>query len=269
MKKFALLILINVVAVATSAQPWSLAPCAQADLTRRGAVEKSIRMAPSKSLRYVPIPFPALQRDIEGNYRYWLLNHWGKESNGHLQSDQKVMLDGLAADRFRFEIVRVENWGIRRCQDPHSGDFYYLLRIFDRLSSKEFARAAMFPSGALEQTGFLSEADAPVLSLEATRESLQRQYGIAAHSAQYVATIGELRCDVLAPCIASRSKGSVYIATPRGDVFEFAEASRKFSYKDDLGNGRRAKQSLNGAGAAVSIGGDAFAAAHRVSPQSQ
>ncbi len=267
MIKTALLLAGALVLPASTAFAWNLTPCSQAALQKRGEAIHQLRAAQPGSLQYIPKPFPRNGVEVVEDYRYQILSRWSHSAPSELSDAQRALMDGLERDTLAIDVERVQNWSLRRCSDAGAGDSYHLLRIFDRASGKEIARAALQESGVLEQTGFPGAADGPIADLNTVAKKVSEAVGAPAQSPVYVTSTGTLRCDVLMPCVAVRSQSSVFLVAPEGEMFEIPAQRRLLSFKNDLGNEqkRNAKQKeLAPRGEVVtSLGGDQFVVARR------
>ena len=254
-------------APASTAFAWNLAPCSVAVLQRRAEAARELRAAQPGSLKYVPKHFPRNGAELVENYRYHILSSWKHIDGAAMSSEQRALLDGLRNNTVAIKVERVQNWGIRRCGDPGSGDSYHLLRISDRASGREIARAALHESGVVEQTGFAGPSDKPLASLAEVATDVERTVGASAQSPVYVTSTGTLRCDALMPCVAVRARDSVFLTTPDGELFEIPARRRVLSFKNDLGtneNRARTQQDLAARGEVVtSLGGDQFVVVER------
>lgn len=247
----------------TPAEAWNLAPCSPDAASKRAATAKELREAKLGSLKYLPHPFPRNANEVIADYKHQVVARWGNIPREQLRPGQTALIDGLRRDTLRIEVVTVENWGVRRCSDPRSGDRYFLLTITDA-SGREIARAALEETGSLEQTGFASGTEAPLVPPSAVAQRVAKRFGSGAESPVYVTTTGSLRCDVLMPCVATRAQGSVYLVSSENEVFEIPAQRRLLSLKDDLGSHEKRNSKLNELKAdnevTTSLGGDVFVA---------
>lgn len=255
------------IAVLILSAPAAFGQCSDADLAKRAAAERRTRAAKPESLQYVPKPFATTTDAVIENYRHSILELWGKRKPSQLSAEQLALVEGLRAASVDLKVSRVENWGIRRCGDPLSGDFYHLVQVFDRATRRELARAALFPSGKPEQTGFVTAADRPLISTASAMSETRGRFGVSAQSATLITSTGTLRCDVLMPCAAMRSGATTYVSTPEGELYEIPAQGRRLSYRAELATPeqrQKHERTLQPSTERVmSLGGDVFVARKR------
>lgn len=268
-------VLLTATAAVASAQAWHLVPCTETDNAKKARFGENLRRAAPGAQTYVPKPFPqnenAVREDFIYQYNY-LRSH---QTPSSMTDSQKKVLGLIKSGGLDIAVARVENWRGSRCLAPRENDAMYLLRLYDRASRMEVARAWLEENGMLGATAYREPGVDPgwwnvsVASRADALTKTEKKVGLHLTDAQYVTTYGTIECDVLLPCVAMRAAatGATYVVDDRARIFEVPPAAKRYSRAKDLKfveNIEKVKRTLAPGQGLISLGGDDYVVARRV-----
>jgi hypothetical protein len=252
------------------ANAWSLVPCGADHKEEWGRFQRELRSAKPGSPVYVPHPFPRKEAQVVENFVYQHTEVWRDTEAEHLPPLEKRLFSAIAEGNVRFEILRVENWTPHRCSPRGRRSFFYLVRVYETVSGLEITRASLHDDGLLfmlQHRPLEPELSQFPLTFPDLKKGLQRGESVLGPNLsepQYVATIGALRCDPLAPCIAFRHAEGIVLLHRRG-LYRLEFPRVKLSMRQDLQppehRKRLVKELENRGRRLVSLGGDALTTA--------
>lgn len=259
----------------TSAQAWNLAQCSSTELARRARYVEQLRGAESNAAAYVPKPFPQSNAHIVEDFFYQFRYLRSVQKPEQITPADKALLSLMNSSQLGVEVIRIENWRGSRCLGARDGDQKFLLRLSDKTTSGEIARAWLEDSGLL---GVMAYRDPkvdpawwsiPIPSLGETTNKVAAIVGHKLVDAQYVTTYGRFQCDPLLPCVAMRSPstGTTYLANDLGEIVAVTTNAKRFSRGRDLAK----VEDISGASRQLppnqklmSLGGDAYVAVETI-----
>jgi hypothetical protein len=264
-----------------SAEPWSLADCGPKQAAAHAAFEEKVRDAKPGSLLYLPHPYPLTQAEVVADFAYQFQEIWRDTALPDVPPDEQRTLSAIADGRLTAELVRVENWGLTRCLPERRRLYFHLLRLFDRETGRELGRAALDDSGLFAQgthfSGDIAEAQRQLERrkfprLAEARAQIDAAFRLPVQGAQYVHATGTIRCDLLSPCVAFKSRGAAFLYGPileRESLYRLDESRPRLSFQRDLATPTKkaaVERTLGAKQRVVSLGGDAFTVVSRVEP---
>lgn len=258
-----------------SAEGWVLVPCpedSREEELSRLEFERQVRTADPDTSLFTLHPFP---RSAQQKFEAFMEFHsriFSRASPESLPRPEKALLSALLKDRVRYEVLEVENWTPLRCGHPKARLRWSVLRMFDKSTGSELARASVDEAGhvgKLQHAPSTGEGFRPTLLPSEAQSHLSRSVG-GAGQAQLVATWGSLRCDVLNPCVAMRNGDILYILHPESrQAYRIRPDDARFSFREDLSTSasqnRILKRAADSGGAVISLGADVFALAEPIS----
>ncbi len=267
-------VLLLVAAARVGAEPWSLVSCDPAGAPGWQDFESSMRAAKPGSTAYVPVPFPTTSDQVVQDYlyQYWSVIK-GIDRKLWQPNEARVQAD-LAGGKVSYQVLRVENWTVSRCQRDQKRDFYYLVRAFEP-GGTEVTRAVVNDSGLLTTwnnlpasvPGAVASQSRTLSPAMAAMAQLNTQLGINGTDAEYVVTFGTLSCPLTHPCLAFRQAGLNYLAFGT-QLFEISARGKRLKQGKEVGSPAEEEllQRLTADERLVSLGGDTFTIARRVEP---
>lgn len=246
---------------------WRLGTCSAEDLAAQEDAAAAIRASQPGDASWVPHPFSEVPDEIVENF---LARHRAAFSDlaaDGLPPDDRNLFDLADRQQLRWEVHRVADWTNVACGRGGPQAHFWLVRLFDRKSSREIARVGVAPSGFVTLLRHYP-ADGPVLPpLLSVSDVPQRTDGIPQKvdttSAQLVALSGTPRCSHLDPCVAWRSPEGIVIETREellfvpneGESLSFRDQAASGTLQETIGTLRSAGEHL------VGLGGDVARAA--------
>lgn len=173
---------------------------------------QAVREARPGDSVFAPHPYPVQREDIVEDFLYGYFEVFFRNPDA-MELEERPIYDSLKAGTIRFEVERVENWGVSRCGSDRFVSHYHLLRLFDQVG-REVSRAVLPPSGLLARYGRLEASGRTFPEPKATRSILRDRYGLdlIPSDAQLVTVDGlPSPCRPENPCLAFRTQGRVWL----------------------------------------------------------
>ncbi len=267
MKAF-ILVFGVLVAVSSSAvaQPWSLQPCsndgaaAQSRAKYRAQVESA---APDTPL-YTPHPYPTTDNQVIEDFLDYHQRAFSQTPADHIPEADLRLFDVVKRGDARFEVFDVSNWTPLRCGERKARKLFHVIRIFDRATGEELARASVDDAGHVARLRHVP-ADrplSPIPSLAQTVASVRARTGLKPTNAEYISTWGTPGCDEVSPCVAFRDAKQTFVTRgPQRTVFRFETDGPGISLSKDLTPAKRQQVLLDVKGRGqglLSVGADLF-----------
>lgn len=203
---------------------WVPSDCSEA---ARGelAVYEARLVATGSTETGVPHPYPRATWKIIENLRYQLVDMAGEEGFAGRIEETRELFALWSRDELGFEVVQAENWLPNRCVTYLDVRSLHVVRAWRRDSGREVLRAALGRDGHVATWRLVEENDSSPRGFESlavggSRLDKAGREGMAGK--QYIVAEGNgpLRCPMLAPCIAARSRGGeILVTTVAGDVY--------------------------------------------------
>jgi len=252
---------------AGAAAAWTPEPCRQdtAWAQTRHEYERAVKEAAPGSALYTAHPFPKTDQEVVESFIEFHSRAFADMPAERLGTEEQALFNALGENRLRFEVHRVVNWTPLACGPRKARRFFFVIRMIDRENGEELARASVDETGHVARLRHRPEGAGfpPWPALTEARAVLRARVAPGAHDPQLVATWGTLRCDEVEPCVAMRDGNRLWLTTS-GAVYRIDLARPEFSFRRDLGAGRREAvlQAVAQAGEKlISLGGDRFAVA--------
>lgn len=259
----------------TPARAWDLAPCSASEIAKRESYSANLRGAKSNAAAFVPRPFPQANSHIVEDFFYQFRYLRSVQSEKNITPQDKNLLGLIDANQLGVQVIRIANWRGSRCLGARDGDQKFLLRLSDKRTGGEIARAWLEDSGLL---GVMAYRDPnvdpawwniPIPALDATAARVGAIVGHKLVDPQYVTTFGQFQCDPLLPCVAMRSAatGTTYVTNDQGEVVAVATTAKRYSRSRNLAKVEdisAVTRQLPPNHKLMSLGGDAYVAAEKI-----
>lgn len=259
--------------VASAAMAWTPSECAKELHPGWAEHAQRIQTAEPGSPIYAPKPYPKTEAEIIEDFRYGFLLLLGDNDLSDQPAAVKTVFDGLESGDLKFEIDRIENWSLTRCQPTREKAFYHLVRVYLPDGETEIARGAVNEDGLLGAWQYRPEDEALALrwseALRSPKEiqsEVARATAIRGSQAQWVQTSGTVRCSLFEPCVALRGKGRTYVVDRLGGIHEVRDEGPRVCRQQATEPAARSAlmETLHDTdGSLISIGAD-FAVTERV-----
>jgi hypothetical protein len=274
MRVLLLAMALNVVTTLPAAASWHLVSCGADRVDEWARHRRVLLEATVESPHYLPKPFPRNSAEVIEDYRYELRRLWPTRAD--VPENMRSIYDGVQSNALRFDVVQVENWMPERCgrQSERSRD--YLIRLTRMADGVELGRTTLgddgfwmvqVPAGKREPSESIDENRAGFMELAEALERVHADFGVEGREPQYVSVAGApLRCESFAPCVAFRVGDDVYLVSPKLELVRLPAGARRVD--KEMGTGPRmsavGRLGLGPDEGVISLGGEAFAVAHRV-----
>lgn len=213
-----------VLLVTPPAKAWVVDECPAEQLAAQRHYEQSVRNAKIGSPLYLPHPYPQTLSEVMADLEFAFANIWGKEEVASASEQDRKLVDAVTNRSHTVSLYRVEDWTHVRCAETIGREPVFLVVVRNK-EGRTLARIGVQGSGHWA-SGFVFPAETPPSEIE-TWDSELRPASSAASSwrsvlgaeptdAQWVATQGSVRCDLLRPCLAFRAKGQGYVVQQGG-----------------------------------------------------
>ncbi len=143
---------------ANAASDWHLSDCNALETAKDAELRTKLSSQGSKSVSFVPHPFPSSDSEVVANARHHLEQLWG--SDKQLENERSRLLEALGEPSTLFTVLRVVDWNPSRCgyvgsRLPTNGHFF-VVRVFREQGAQtgaELGRVLLMESGILQHCG--------------------------------------------------------------------------------------------------------------------
>ncbi len=214
-----------------ASQAWDEAPCSHENRDAWHQFEKRLRaIEDPRDPEYVPHPFPSSVSEAWEDFLVYHRRAFAATTPSELPPTERRFFEAVDGGRAQVTGRRVVNWSPTRCGPDREQAFYFLLSVTDQNTGIEITRIAVSQSGlvhSLIHRPLESEWQSlpkPVMDLDATEQQAAEVLGSRPEDAQYVASTGTLRYDVLLLCVALHQGGNTYLRHPLRGLFRLDKA---------------------------------------------
>jgi len=222
-------LLVSAVGLPAPVHAWDVAPCSTEHRAAWQKFEASMKAATDPNAPdYVPHPFPATADEAWQDFLFYHRRAFQATPSDQLEPTERRFFDLIDGGRAKIVSRRVVNWSQSRCEPGQERAFYFLFSVIDPDTGVEITRVAVNQSGLVHSLIHrpidpkLQHLPRPIQDLDHVSQASAAALGAHPTGAQYVATTGTLRCDVLVPCVAFREGGEAYLKHETLGLFRIA-----------------------------------------------
>jgi len=224
--------------------------------------------------------FPNTDADVVEAFRAQILSDPTGQEIGLVPSEETVLTDRVRSGDVSYSVTRVSEWQPKRCSRIYgTSPYYFLVRIHDKQSNRELARATIHLSGLLQSLE-VARADSP--GLENSTVSLAKMIeeasaaaksaGLSPENLQFVALSSPTHpCSETSPCIAFRSSADSYLFRS-GSIFKIDYPRTKFANSQLVSNAalrNQVESQIPAQGGIATLGGDEMTILRPIAPTSK
>lgn len=207
--------------VAEVASAWDAVPCPGEHRLAWKQFKRDLSSTTDpQATSYVPHPFPKNVSEAWQDFLFYHRRAFAETPSSELRPTERRFFEVVDGGRAEVAGRRVVNWTQSRCGAERERAFYFLLSVTDEATGMEITRVAVDQSGFVHSLihrplqGEWQDLPKPVQDLGEAEQHASAILRSRPGDAQYVATTGTLRCDVLLPCVALREGGRTYLRHP-------------------------------------------------------
>jgi len=208
------------------ARAWDVAPCSNEHRAAWKQFERGLRSTTDpQAPHYIPHPFPETVSAAWEDFLFYHRRAFAGTPSEELRPTERRFFEVVDGGRAKVTGRRVVNWARSRCGPDRERAFYFLLSVVDEATGIEITRIAVDQSGFVSSLihrpleGEWQDLPKPVQELGEAEQQASVLVRSRPADAQYVASTGTLRCDVLLPCVALRGGGRTYLRHPERGFF--------------------------------------------------